>query len=96
MTGLLCIYYKLPAARHAELAREVERLQRALLEAWPGLTCELLQRPLAADGIETWMETYRHPSVALKVLAASIERTAAAFPALPAARHAEVFIAVAD
>ena len=94
--GLLCIYYKLPAARHAELAREVARLQSALVEAWPGLACELLQRPEATDGVETWMETYRHPSAALDVLAASIERSAAAFAALPAPRHAEIFIAVRD
>lgn len=94
MTGLLCIYYKLPAGRHVELASEVARLQSALVGAWPGLACELLQRPTASEGIETWMETYRHPSAALEVLAASIEGTAAAFSALPAPRHAEVFIAV--
>ena len=95
MTGLLCIYYKLPAARHAELAREAARLRHALVDAWPGLDCDLLQRPDAIDGVETWMETYRHPNAALDAVAASIEQTvAAAFPALPAPRHAEIFVPV--
>lgn len=92
--GLLCIYYKLPAARHSEVASEVDRLQTALREAWPGLACELLQRPQASDGVETWMETYRHPSAPLDALAASIEQTASAHPALPVPRHAEIFIEV--
>ncbi|MEO6409188.1 MAG: DUF4936 family protein [Burkholderiaceae bacterium] len=92
--GLLYIYYKVPVARHAELAREVTRLQATLLEMWPGLACGLLQRPQATDGIETWMETYRHPSAAIDALAASIEQTASAHPELPLPRHAEIFIAV--
>ncbi len=93
--GLLCIYYQLPEARHAELAGEVARLQQALVRAWPGLVCERLQRPQASDGVETWMETYRHPDATLEALAASIAQTVAAgFPALPAPRHAELFVPV--
>ena len=89
--GVLYVYYKVPQAAHAALALDVARFQGVLRQAWPGLVCELLQRPDASDGIETWMETYRHPSAALSALTASIEQ-AAAQAALPAPRHAEVFV----
>ena len=92
--GLLCIYYKLASTRHAEVARSIEGLQDAMRAAWPGLVCELLQRAQASDGIETWMETYRHPTAALDALATSIEQAASARTDLPAPRHAELFVAV--
>ena len=89
--SVLYVYYKVPEDRHAALADEVARFQVALQQAWPGLVCELLQRPQASDGIETWMETYRHPGAALPALMASIAQ-AAAQAGLPAPRHAEVFV----
>ena len=57
--AVLCVYYKAHATQHATLAARVRRFQVHLLAAWPGLVCELLQRPEATDGVETWMETYR-------------------------------------
>ncbi len=89
--GLLCVYYKVPQDRHATLASEVARFQQAQQAAWPGLVCERLQRPQASDCLETWMETYRHPSAALPALAASIAQ-AAAQAGLPGPRHAELFV----
>ena len=93
-SGLLCIYYKLASTRHAEVTRSIEGLQDAMRAAWPGLVCELLQRAQASDGIETWMETYRHPTAALDALATSIEQAASARTDLPMPRHAELFVAV--
>jgi hypothetical protein len=89
--AVLCVYYKVDALQHAALAPRVQQFQTQLRLAWPGLTCELLQRPEAAAGVETWMETYRHDS---GVTAALIEALAlaAAEAGLPAPRHTESFI----
>lgn len=89
--GVLYVYYKLPAARHDELVPSVRHFQAGLLEAWPGLACELLQRPGAADGQETWMETYRHATALTSEMIESIAQ-AAALAGLPSPRHTEIFV----
>ena len=89
--NVLYVYYKVPVALHADLAPRVRAFQARLVERHPGLACELLQRPAATDGIETWMETYRHATGLTDAVIASIAQEAAA-AALPAPRHAEVFI----
>ncbi len=89
--AVLCVYYKVDADQHAAWAPRVRQMQAGLQAQWPGLRAELLQRPEATNGIETWMETYRHP------LGLEAERVAAIAQAaidagLPAPRHAERFI----
>lgn len=91
--SVLCVYYKVDAEAHAAWAPRVRQMQAALQARWPGLAAELLQRPETAHGVETWMETYRHP------LGLEAERVAAIAQAaidagLPAPRHAESFIAL--
>ena len=89
--SVLYVYYKVDAAQHAATAPRVRQFQAALAAQWPGLTCELLQRPEASSGIETWMETYRHASGLSAALLDSITSAAAA-AGLPAPRHTESFI----
>jgi hypothetical protein len=91
VTGLLCVYYKVPAADHAELAPRVRRFQSALRERWPALGAELWQRPQASGGIETWMEIYRAGPGLSDEQQAGIAQ-AAARAGLPGPRHAEAFI----
>ena len=99
--GVLCVYYKVDAAQHAACAAQVRQFQAQLLAAWPGLACELLQRPDAVAGVETWMETYRQadgqaqgqgqgPSA---VFIDHIVQAAAA-AGLPTPRHCERFVAL--
>ena len=90
---LLCIYYRVPVARHAELAAKLAHFQDTLERDWPGLICERLQRSDASASLETWMETYRHPDAPTPALMTSIER-AAEQAGLPAPRHAEAFVAL--
>jgi uncharacterized protein DUF4936 len=89
--AILYVYYKIDAVQHAALAPRVRAFQASLATAWPGLACELLQRPEAAGGQETWMETYRHGDGLTETIAAAIAR-AATEAALPMPRHAERFI----
>ena len=88
---VLYVYYKLEVAWHDAWARRVRQFQMQLVAQWPGLVAELLQRPEAADGKETWMETYRHPRGLMPELLVSIAQ-AALDAGLPAPRHTESFI----
>jgi hypothetical protein len=90
---VLCVYYKVEATQHADLAPQVRRFQAALSSSWPGLICELLQRPEVAVGIETWMETYRHADGLSAALINAIAQ-AAVDGKLPAPRHTERFVAL--
>ena len=87
----LYVYYKVDPAQHAALAPRVRAFQAGLAERWPGLHCELSQRPEAAGGQETWMETYRHADGLSDAHADAIAR-AAEIGGLPLPRHAERFI----
>ncbi len=89
--SVLYVYYKLDVAWHDAWARRVRQFQAQLVAQWPGLVAELLQRPEATDGQETWMETYRHPRGLTPELLASIAQTALD-AGLPAPRHTESFI----
>ena len=88
---VLFVYYKLEVSWHDAWARRVRLFQMQLVAQWPGLVAELLQRPEAADGKETWMETYRHPRGLMPELLVSIAQ-AALDAGLPAPRHTESFI----
>ena len=97
--SVLYVYYKVDAAQHAATAPRVRQFQAHLLAAWPGLVCELLQRPEAAAGVETWMETYRHADGQAQgrcLSAALIDHIAQAAAAadLPTPRHSERFVAL--
>ena len=90
-SAVIYVYYKVDAAEHAACSARVRQFQAALVAQWPGLVCELLQRPEAAGGIETWMETYRHRLGLSPALLTAIANAAAA-AGLPAPRHTETFI----
>ena len=89
--AILYVYYKVDVVQHAALAPRVRAFQASLVEAWPGLACELLQRPESAGGQETWMETYRHGDGLAEAVVAAIA-SAATQAGLPLPRHAERFI----
>ena len=97
--GVLCVYYKVDAVQHAALVHRVRAFQATCSQRWPGLECELLQRPQAAQGVETWMEIYRGSAHAASPgqlvlddeLIDAIERAAAA-AGLPPLRQVEHFI----
>lgn len=88
---VLYVYYKVAATQHVALAPRVRQFQADLLQRFPGLHCELLQRPTAVDGIETWMETYRHVGAVDDAFDAAVE-LAATDAGLPAPRHTERFV----
>lgn len=91
--ALLCVYYKVGASGHAALALRVRQIQTDLVAQWPGLACELLQRPEAVAGVQTWMETYRHADGLRPELIAAVA-SAARVAGLPEPRHAEHFVAL--
>jgi len=91
MDGVLYVYYKVPLAERALLLPQARACQARLLAQWPGLTAELLRRPEASNGIETWMEAYRHSGGLTPDLIAAIAQ-AAADAGLPATRHPETFV----
>ena len=92
-SAVLCVYYKLPAEQHADWAPRVRLCQARVLAQWPGLVAELLQRPDAKEGMETWMETYRHANGLGPALQDAIQQ-AAVDAGLPAPRHTECFVAL--
>jgi Domain of unknown function (DUF4936) len=92
MSGaVLYVYYKVPVQEHALWANPVRAFQAALVAQWPGLKAELLQRPEAADGKETWMEIYQHLIDLTPEMMDSIQQHANA-AGLPMPRHTEQFI----
>ena len=88
---VLCVYYKIDAMLHATWATRLHQFQATLQACFPGLQCELLQRPEVTAGVETWMETYRHPDGLSAALIDAIAQSAAAAN-LPSPRHAERFV----
>lgn len=90
--AILYVYYKLDAKQHAVLAPQVESFQRKLLQTWPGLSCQLMQRPeTSAEGHETWMEVYQHADVLTPEMLDSIAESALK-QGLPIPRMSEVFV----
>lgn len=89
----LFVYYKVDATQHDALAPKARQCLDAMRAQWPGLQAELLQRPDADEGQETWMECYRVEGGVTAAMAAVIERAASA-AGLPQPRHTEVFIAL--
>lgn len=85
------IYYSVPVDQHGSCARQVHQFQAMLKSQWPGLVAELLQRPEASAGMETWMETYRQErGLGLELLRAI--QQGAIDAGLPSPRHTELFI----
>jgi hypothetical protein len=88
----LYVYYKIAAAEHAACLLRVRALEQAVRETWPALQMELMQRPQAsADGLETWMEVYRHPQGVTTAMTESIAEMAKS-AGLPTQRASEFFI----
>ena len=96
----LYVYYHVRSSAATNALAAVQRLQRDLRARHPGLIARLLRRPDAADGVQTWMETYAlDPARAAHgidaALQADIEAHAGALqPLLGGPRHVEVFIAL--
>lgn len=92
MGTVLYVYYKLVAAQHAELAPIVKSFQHRASQTWPGLSCDLMQRPeTSAEGEETWMEIYQHADELTDQMIESISRLALEMQ-LPLPRLSEIFI----
>jgi hypothetical protein len=88
----LFVYYKLPVHEHAQWRPRVEAFQNELKQKWSGLSAELMQRPEATpEGIETWMEIYRHTEGVTQTIMDSIAAMAT-LHGLPPKRMAEFFI----
>ena len=97
VADVLCVYYKVDASQHAAVAPRVQQFQAALSSDWPGLVCELLQRPEVTAGVETWMETYRYSDrYSDRLSAALVDAVAqsAVTAELPAPRHVERFVSL--
>jgi len=89
----LFVYYKVSAGQHDTLAPRARQCLDALRAQWPGLQAQLLQRPEADPGQETWMETYCIEGGVTPALEAAIAQAANA-ARLPLPRHVERFIAL--
>ncbi len=88
----LFVYYKLPQHEHDHWRPRVEAFQNELKQKWSGLSSELMQRPEATpEGIETWMEIYRHTGGVTQEIMDSIADMATAH-GLPPKRMSEFFI----
>ena len=88
----LFVYYKLPQSEHAHWAQRVRSFIGRVQSQFDGLDVDLMQRPeVNAQGLETWMEIYRHPQGVSQTMIDTIEAEALAL-ALPSARASEVFI----
>lgn len=92
----LFVYYKVALAERAARRAQLDWLQQAVAKQWPDVQCEAMQRPDAsADGLETWMEVYRHPDGLTQGHLDSIADLAAR-SGLPAKRAVESFVALRD
>ncbi len=91
MNKTLFVYYKIETAQHASWVQRVRDFQLQLLERHPLLEIELMQRPASTDGLETWMEIYRHPDGISELLTQAIQSLALEM-GLPSKRASEVFV----
>ncbi len=90
----LFVYYKLPIGQHASVLARLQSMSRELLLGTPGLQIELMQRPeISPEGLETWMEVYRHPSGITTAMMKIIDEAAIA-ASMPQPRRTEVFVAL--
>lgn len=88
----LFVYYKLAKNQRDAWSQRVRDFQQRVLETWPDLQGELMQRPEpSSEGMETWMEIYRHPDGVSDAMILSIQQLASEM-GLPGARASEVFI----
>ena len=98
----LYVYYRVREADAVAAEADARRLQSMLRAKNPGLLTRLLRRPVASDGLSTWMEVYATDAVAepagvSAALQAEIEREAARqLTLIDGARHVEVFVACAS
>lgn len=90
----LFVYYKLHVDQHAEMKARLNTMSAHLLKQVPGLSVDLMQRPeTSEDGLETWMEVYRHPTGVTAAMAKQIDDAALA-AGLPQPRRTEVFVSL--
>jgi Domain of unknown function (DUF4936) len=87
----LFVYYKIESSQHATWVQQVRDFQLQLQVQHPLLAIELMQRPASADGLETWMEIYRHPDGISELLVKAIHSLALEM-GLPSKRASEVFV----
>ncbi|MES2152078.1 MAG: DUF4936 family protein [Pseudomonadota bacterium] len=86
----LYIYYQVRDNDAASLAPRVRAMQAAL-QAHHGIAGKLMRRPVASDGLQTWMEIYpATPDGFDGVLGAAVE-THAVTDQIHGARHTELF-----
>lgn len=90
----LFVYYKLPVDQHASTLASLLDMSRELATLIAGLQIELMQRPeISTEGLETWMEVYRHPSGVSTAMMKMIDKAAIA-AGMPQPRRTEVFVAL--
>jgi Domain of unknown function (DUF4936) len=88
----LFVYYKIAQDQHQLCSVQVHGFLTQLQSRHKGLQVELMQRPEAsAQGMETWMEIYRHPDGISDALILSIQKLAAE-KGLPGPRASELFV----
>lgn len=90
MNKTLFVYYKIETLQHASWVQRVRDFQLQLQVRHPLLEIELMQRPASADGLETWMEIYRHPDGISDLLSQAIQSLALEM-GLPSKRASEIF-----
>ena len=91
MNKTLFVYYKIESGQHSSWVQRVRDFQLQLKLRHPLLEIELMQRPASADGLETWMEIYRHPDGISELLTQAIQSLALEM-GLPSKRASEVFV----
>ena len=86
----LYIYYQVREEHARELALRVRAMQERLAAA-EGVSGQLKRRPLARDGLQTWMEIYPAADDGFGAALAGAEREAALLELIAGARHTELF-----
>jgi hypothetical protein len=88
----LYVYYRVPAEAALAALAEVQAAQNRLRQTLPGLETGLLKRPDVKDGLQTWMEIYRHPDGLDGAQQEQLQTWLAALPSQRASeRHVECF-----
>ena len=86
------VYYKIPFSLHDQSLQQITKFDRGVLQKYPGVTCELMQRPdISSDGIEVWLETYRGVKKDISQEFITFLNKEALAQEIPAPRKTEVF-----
>ena len=90
--SIFFVYYKVQIPLRDQVLKQINKFCREILQKYPGVSCELMQRPEMSDGgVEVWLEIYRRVKKDISQEFAQNLKEEATKQEIPLSRKMEVF-----